>query len=121
MCLAAHREKPDISKSAWPQPKEQLQFDFDIENDIEAIGPDHGDGGFVGDHTRVPSESNLRQMTPHEVESQTDHANEAGPATELSPQASDQAGPATTLHSRFSAMHEEQREPTLRTRFSSLS
>ena len=124
VCLAAHMMKPDISRSAWPQPSERFQFDFDLENDIEVIDPDHGDGGFVNDHTLEPSESGLQRITPHEAEFQArrlDDANTAGPATVLSPQPSDEAGPATTLHSRFNAMHVERQEPTLNTRFSSLN
>ena len=98
LCLSSKSlVKPDISKSAWPPPASQHQFDYDLEGDLEAMCPDH-DGAGPTSHPSLPdlgdqsvsfADIELRAQPPN-LHQDTDD--------------DDVAGPAPTLHARFSAV-----------------
>ena len=98
VCLDAHRMKPDISRSAWPVPPSTFQFDFYLEDDLEAVANDHDIDTSDENSEKYHLEGDVgSQQTVQEAEFQA----HCGQATERS---SDEAGPATTLDARFGAI-----------------
>lgn len=94
VCLDAHLMKPDISKSAWPPPSSDFQFEYDLGDVPEAMRPDH-DGTGGNSHPNLPDQGDL-PVTVHAIafqSHQSDHRDNSN--------ASDEAGPAQTLHARF--------------------
>ena len=98
VCLDARRMKPDIGRSAWPAPPPLFQFDFHLDDDLDAISQSHdidtSDENDVPHHT---ADVVGYQPTVHEAEFQA-------PNEHASERHDDEAGPATTLDERFGAI-----------------
>ena len=97
VCLDGGRVKPNIGRSAWPAPSALFQFDFHLDEGLQAIDSAINDATIAASEhmqhfddddgcTTAAQDAEFHPLHPHRDTS-----------------ADDQAGPATTLHARLSS------------------